>query len=56
LILFVAIPLPVTGAWTGSLIAYLFALRLKEALSCITAGVLIAGALVTAMSLGIIAL
>jgi uncharacterized membrane protein len=27
LILFVAIPLPVTGAWTGSLIAYLFALR-----------------------------
>ena len=32
LIVFVAIPLPVTGAWTGSLAAYLFGLDLKKSL------------------------
>jgi uncharacterized membrane protein len=56
LIFFVAIPLPVTGAWTGSLIAYLFALELKRAFICITAGVVIAGVLVTAIVSGLLAL
>jgi len=47
LILFVAIPLPVTGAWTGSLAAYLFGLDFKKSLLCIFIGILIAGAIVT---------
>ena len=47
LILFVAIPLPVTGAWTGSLAAYLFGLDFKKSLICIFIGILIAGVIVT---------
>jgi len=47
LILFVAIPLPVTGAWTGSLAAYLFGLDFKKSLLCIFIGVVIAVAIVT---------
>ena len=43
LVLFVAIPLPVTGAWTGSLIAYLFDLGHMPSFLYITIGVLIAG-------------
>jgi len=51
LVLFVAIPLPVTGAWTGSLAAVLFGLRFRSALLSIFIGVLIAGAIVTCLSL-----
>ncbi|MCD6461925.1 MAG: small multi-drug export protein [Thermoplasmata archaeon] len=43
LFLFVAIPLPVTGAWTGSLVAYLFGLDRKKSLLFIFLGVLTAG-------------
>ena len=43
LIIFVAIPLPITGAWTGSLIAYLFDLGHAASFLFITVGVLIAG-------------
>ncbi len=43
LLLFVAIPLPGTGAWTGALAAALLDLRLKNAFPTIFAGVLIAG-------------
>jgi len=43
LFLFVAIPLPGTGAWTGSLIAALLDLRLKKALPTILLGVIVAG-------------
>lgn len=43
LFLFVAIPLPGTGAWTGALIAALLNLRIKNALPTITLGVLTAG-------------
>ena len=42
LLLFVAIPLPFTGAWTGSLIAYLFDLKFSRSLLTIFIGVLIA--------------
>ena len=52
LILFVAIPLPGTGAWTGSLIAALLDIRLKRSIPTIFLGVLIAGAIVTAVSYG----
>ena len=51
LTLFVAIPLPVTGAWTGSLVAVLFGLRFKHALLSIFIGVLIAGIIVTCATL-----
>ncbi len=47
LITFVAIPLPVTGAWTGSLAAFLFGVRFWPALFLIAIGVLCAGTLVT---------
>lgn len=40
LTLFVAIPLPFTGAWTGSLIAYVLGLDKKKSLICIELGVL----------------
>ena len=43
LFLFVAIPLPGTGAWTGALIAALLDIRIKNALPAIAFGVLTAG-------------
>ena len=43
LLLFVAIPLPGTGAWTGALIAALLDIRLKKSFPSILAGVAIAG-------------
>ena len=56
LLILVAIPLPGTGAWTGALVAALMDLRLKWALPAIAIGVLIAGGLVSAVTLGLIAL
>lgn len=43
LFIFVAIPLPGTGAWTGALLAALMDLRLKNAFPCIALGVATAG-------------
>ena len=52
LMMFVAIPLPVTGAWTGALVAAVTDMKFSRAiLSCIC-GVLIAGAIVTLISTG----
>lgn len=56
LMLFVAIPLPGTGAWTGALIAALLDLRLKNAVPAITLGVLIAGVLISILTYGVTAL
>ena len=56
LYLFVVIPLPGTGAWTGALVAALMEMRLKRALPAIYAGVLIAGLLVTLALTGVKAL
>ena len=50
LILFVAVPLPFTGAWTGSLIAYLFDLRFSKSLLTIFIGVLIAAFLMSMLT------
>ena len=52
LAIFVAIPLPVTGAWTGCAAAFVFGIGFKHALMAITAGVLIAGVVVTTVTLG----
>ncbi len=49
LALFVGVPLPVTGAWTGSLVAFLFGIERKRAFLYITLGVLMAGAIVTVL-------
>ncbi len=46
LMLFVAVPLPGTGAYTGCLAAWLLGVRKKDALMSISAGVLIAGSIV----------
>ncbi|MBN1872005.1 MAG: small multi-drug export protein [Candidatus Omnitrophica bacterium] len=51
LILLVAIPLPATGAWTGCIAASLFKIRFKYALFSIFIGVLIAGIVVTLLTL-----
>lgn len=52
LMLFVAIPAPGTGAWTGSLIAALMEMRLKHSLISVFCGVIIAGAVITLIAYG----
>ena len=51
LILFVAIPLPITGAWTGCVAASLFKVRFRYAFPAIVAGITIAGIIVTLLSI-----
>ncbi|MFA5412970.1 MAG: small multi-drug export protein [Patescibacteria group bacterium] len=46
LVVFVAIPLPLTGAWSGAVAAYLFGIPPRRALILITIGVIIAGIIV----------
>ncbi len=48
---FVAIPLPGTGAWTGSLVAALLGMDFKKSIFTVFLGVLTAGAIMTAASL-----
>ena len=54
LFLLVAIPLPGTGAWTGSLVAAFFDLRLKTAVPIIFAGVVAAGLVVFFITYGVV--
>ena len=56
LLLFVAIPLPGTGAWTGALVAVLLNMRMKNSLPPIILGVLVAGLLVSLATAGVIQL
>ncbi len=51
LVLFVAIPLPFTGAWTGSVAAVVLGLSFKHAFISILMGICIAGIIVTCLSL-----
>lgn len=51
LALFVGIPAPGTGAWTGAIIAYLLDMPLPEAMGAIFAGVLLAGLIMTILTL-----
>ena len=53
LITFVAIPLPVTGGWSGALAAFVFGIPFKKALPLIFLGIMIAGVIVTGLSLGV---
>ena len=54
LVVLVAIPLPGTGAWTGALVASLLDIRLRSALPAILLGLIIAGGITTAVTLGLI--
>ena len=56
LFLFVAIPLPGTGAWTGALIAAALDMRLKNAIPAIVGGVLAAGCIIAVLTYGVISL
>ena len=56
LFIFVAIPLPGTGAWTGALIADLLDIRIRDAFLTIAAGVLVAGLIISALSYGLFGL
>ena len=53
LFLFVAIPIPGTGAWTGTLAASILNLDFKKTVIAILAGVLAAGLIMLAFSLGL---
>jgi len=50
LLIFVAIPLPGTGAWSGALVAGLLNMRMRSALPIISLGVLIAGGIISVIS------
>ena len=52
LFVFVALPLPGTGTWTGSLVAALMEMRLKHSLLSVFCGVIVAGVLLTLISYG----
>ena len=54
LCLFVAVPLPGTGAWSGAGIAALLGMRMRPALLSISCGVLIAGVIMTVGSYGLL--
>ena len=56
LCLFVAVPLPGTGAWSGAIIAALLDIRMKYALPAIVLGVFIAGVIMTLGSYGVVSL
>ena len=54
LVILVAIPLPGTGAWTGALVAALLDIRMRHAVPAIFLGVVIAGAIITALTIGVV--
>lgn len=54
LFLFVAIPLPGTGAWTGALVASLFNMRMRYALPAIFLGIIGAGIIMSLLTYGLI--
>ncbi len=53
LLLFVGIPLPGTGAWTGTLAASLLNMKFKDTVIAVSLGVLLAGVIMMLASLGI---
>lgn len=55
LTIFVAIPFPGTGAWTGALVAALMSMRFSKAIVYITCGVMISGSIISLLSYGVAA-
>lgn len=56
LILFVAIPLPGTGAWTGSLAAAFLDIPLRRAMPSVAIGVIVAGTIISVLAYGVTSL
>jgi uncharacterized membrane protein len=56
LILFVAIPLPITGAYTGTILAWLVGMNWKKAFPAVGLGVIAAGVVVLLITLGVISI
>ncbi|MBQ7116831.1 MAG: small multi-drug export protein [Clostridia bacterium] len=56
LLIFVGIPLPGTGAWTGALVADLLDIRIKHSFPVIALGVFIAGIIISILSYGLLGL
>lgn len=54
LVILVGIPLPGTGAWTGSLVAAVLNIRMRHALPAILLGLIMAGLITTALTLGVV--
>lgn len=54
LMLFVAIPLPTTGAWTGALLASLLNIKFNKAISAIYIGIIIAAIIMSLTVYGVI--
>ncbi len=54
LVLFVGIPLPGTGAWTGSLIASLLGVKFKKAFPAVILGIIMATVLMSVFSYGLL--
>jgi len=52
IMIFVAIPLPLTGAWTGTLLSWLLGMNWKKSFFAVALGVLVAGVIVLAASIG----
>jgi len=56
LTLFVAIPLPITGAYTGTILAWLVGMNWKKAFPAVGLGVIVAGVVVLLITLGVISI
>lgn len=56
LVIFVAIPLPLTGAWSGCLVSWILGLDRKKSILSISLGILISGTLILMGTLGVISL
>ncbi len=52
----VAIPLPMTGGWTGAMAAFIFGIPHKKSIPIIALGILTAGVIVTLITLGAVSL
>lgn len=53
LIIFVALPFPLTGAWSGCILAYVFGIKTKTAFALISIGIVLASILISLLTLGI---
>lgn len=54
LFMFVAIPLPITGAWTATVVAFVFGIPFDKAFLAILLGVMSAGLIVLSLTYGVI--
>ena len=54
LVLFVAVPMPGTGGWAGSVAAFLMRMRYRTTVMAVSAGMAIAGIIVTLVCMGVI--